>query len=740
MSLIEQYMTAVATAADDAGLPDKVRAELTRAANRAIQLGSTLYRLHHDFETYCDVSLPDVGTDVYSRHPSLEVLMCAYACNDEDVLQWLPAEGEAMPADLRDMILDPHAVKFAWNKPFEWAIWSNALGMKTEHEQWRDPMVMCFALALPGKLEKAGIVVDLDDDYRKKEIGKSLIPVFCAPRKPTKNKPHTRNLPHHEPEKWHHFKLYNINDVIAERAIYKRIRRFDMPQSEWKLWALDQKINQAGIPINMSLVDNAIQFYEDVIDDRTTRLKEITGLENPNSNVQILGWLKEFGYPFDDVQKGHVQRAYERLKEQFEAGEFNENREEAYEMELVMEVLEMRLEIAAASPKKYYALKRACGPADDGNGHVLRNGLQFAGAGRTWRWAGRIYQAQNLARPPKKLEKKIAAHVRNLERLDTWSLMQLYPKPIDLLKAGIRPCAQAPEGYVFADADLNAIENRVLGWMSGCAKILRVFELNRDPYIDFATYLFGGRYDDLMAEYKLGNSTKRTIAKPGVLGCGYMLGAGEAKLNKKTGEIEATGLLGYAWDMGIRDFTVEQSKLSVETFRREFEEVKKFWYAIERAMKECIRTGRTTQCRMITFEMKDPFLRMILPSGRPLSYCRPRIQQVRAPWGDMKETITYEGLNDRKQWVRIPTHPGKITENADQAIARDLLAHGILLADEAGLDIRLHVHDQNLALVPVSTADRDLKVLKECMEVCPSWAPGLPMGSAGFTSPIFIKD
>ena len=223
--------------------------------------------------------------------------------------------------------------------------------------------------------------------------------------------------------------------------------------------------------------------------------------------------------------------------------------------------------------------------------------------------------------------------------------------------------------------------------------------------------------------------------------CGYMLSAGEIRVNRQTGEEEATGLLGYAWDMGIREFTQEQAKLSVDTFRREYSEVKDFWYAIERAAKKCVRTGRPTEINMIRFEMRHPFLCMVLPSGRALHYCRPRLEDVRAPWGDMKETLTYEGQNDKKQWLRLPTHPGKLTENADQAISRDLLGHGMKIAKrEYGIDVRIHVHDQLVGLSKEDEAEETLKNLQEAMGRRPKWAAGLPLGSAGFISKIFIKD
>jgi DNA polymerase len=317
----------------------------------------------------------------------------------------------------------------------------------------------------------------------------------------------------------------------------------------------------------------------------------------------------------------------------------------------------------------------------------------------------------------------------------------VYEKPFDVLSSCVRPVVQAPDGFLFADVDLSAIENRVLGWMSNCHPILDVFKKGQDPYIAFATKLFHKTYEELWHEYKvLGNSSKRTIAKPGVLGAGYRLGPGEQHENRKTGEMEATGLLGYAWNMGVRQFTKEDSALSVDTFRRSYPEVVEFWYAIERAAKKCITTGREVDCWPVVLDMAGPFMRMRLPSGRCLHYFRPRIRDCKTPWGEVRPTITYEGLNDKKMWGLITTHGGKLTENPDQAISRDLLVHGMRIAKKEGLSVRVHVHDQIVALVPEKEADRQLRVLKECMEDVPVWAKGLPVGSSGFISKIFTKD
>jgi hypothetical protein len=988
-------------------------------------------RLHLDFETYSEVKLLTVGTSRYARDPSTEVLMLGFAFDEAPVRQWIPVEGQLMPPELREALEDPAVQLFAWNKPFEWSILAYVLNIPTAHERWRDPMVLAYSLALPGSLEKAGEVVDLGADAKKLSYGKVLIRQFCQPRVPTKKKPWTRTEPHHASVRWEQFLAYNRRDVEAERAFWKRVKRWDMPLEEWELWCLDQRINERGIPINMRVVRNAIRVSRAVVDKRLAEMRKITELGNPNSVAQLLPWLQGEGYPFDDLKKGHVKRA----RDEAPPGDYRQ-------------VLALRSEVSRASVKKFTALQNATD--DDGR---LRHTLQFAGAGRTWRWAGRKFQAQNLARPAPWLERTQEEAVRDLEWLDPEEIEWLYPAPMDLLSTCVRPVVQAPPGYMLVDADLNAIENRALGWVSDDRKIMRVFEENRDPYIDFATYMYRMPYDDLYAEYKTGIKGKRTIAKPAVLGCfgadtlvltdrgwrrivdvtaqdrvhdgvefvehegvidrgrratielagvavtpdheilvsdqwvwacqlaekpqilrrasstargllsnwlkrtgqgdlstgadalaerlgisretiwcgdaaravpgvrcalaghwlvgklarrytifsqtvftlcgaavtilrpsltpitagaglsvgsltrtnlfcsrfrswartvrlrltgsittaitspaifgsrievsktvigetatgssirakstvpessatvsprligmlqrwvasiargclpskslltkpgvaartvydianagtryrfviwtdagplivhncGYMLGPGAEKENVKTGEIEATGLLGYAWNMGVR-LTLEQSEASVKIWRETFTGVVDFWRRIDKAARRCIRTGQPQECGRLRFDRSGPFMRMILPSGRALHYCRPRIENRKTPWGETRATITYEGLSDTNQWVRIATHPGKLTENAVQAIARDLLAHGMRLADVAGIDIRLHVHDEILALALEDRAADTLRVLQDCMTTRPAWALDLPLGSAGTISRVFMKD
>lgn len=702
-----------------------------------------LDELNLDWETFSKSDLTKVGSDVYSRDPSTEVLMGAYSLNGSKIKQWIPAEGQEMPRELAEALVDPEVRKWAWNAPFEMNILENTLKMPVDVRQWRCTMAFAQLTGYPGSLEKAGPAIGLPEDKVKLDTGRKLMRKFSMEKKSRLKATMGemfRTYWYEDLEDWECYLEYNRGDVVTEQEILRRLKPYAPPDFEWELWELDQIINRRGIPINLDMVANCVTLYDQSYAVGFRRMQEITGLDNPMSPKQLLPWLKDHIYPFDDLKKGHVRQArgyFENKPEHWDEDQYLE-----WQMDFdLRDALDLRLELSRSSITKFHALQRATVPVGKGQFGLLRYTLQFAGAQRTARWAGRIFQPQNLPRPEKQFEKEIEVHAANVATLDRESIELIYPNTFDVLASCIRPAAQAPEGQLFIDADLNAIENRVLGWLARCRKILRVFELGRDPYVDFATYLYHTAYDTLYAEYKAGNSAKRTIAKPGVLGCGYMLGAGQTYEDKDTGEIEATGLLGYAWGMGVRHFTLEDSKLSVETFRREFSEVKDYWYGIERAAKKAIRTGKRVDFDQVSFDLKGPYMRIRLPSGRYLHYKNPKIEKKRAPWGDMKDTITYLGQNDRKQWVRQTTHPGKITENVDQAVSRDLLAHGMMLAHRRHqLDIRLHVHDQIVALTDEAKAERDLARLIECMEEQPKWAHDLPLGSAGFATKVFKKD
>ena len=682
-----------------------------------------------DFESFSKLDLPKVGTSRYWRHKSTRPLLLGWAIDDDPVEVWRIAEGQKCPKKLKEALRDPDVVKCAWNAPFEMQAFEFGLDYPIPIEEWIDAMVLAMTLSFPGKLEKVGPIIGLPEDKVKSARGKALIRKFCKPRKPTKAKPHTVCDWTTDPEEWEEFVEYCRQDVEAERAIRKKLWKWNLPQHEWDLWHIDQHINRAGIPVNRRVVNNAIDVAAYVTTNRLDQMRNITGLKNPNSNQQLLPWLQEHGYKFDDLKKGHVQRALDN--------EIARREKTGSTVPSALErVLSLRQEASKTSVKKYNALQRAMDDDD-----LVRNTLQFAGAQRTWRWGGRIYQPQNLAKPVhylKEADQQLLA-VEHLEKLDAESLELIYPYPMDLLSTCVRPVVQAPEGYVIIGADLNAIENRVVGWLANDQKILDVFRNGRDPYVDFGVYMFNEPYEVLWREFKvLKNKTRRNLAKPPVLGGAYMLGKGEIKENKKTGEQEATGLLGYAWNMGVK-MTPEQSELAVTTFRETFEKVVQFWYDLERAMKKTIRTGRETEVGFLRFDMSGPFLRMHLPSGRCLHYYKPRVESKMMSWGKKKDQITYEGLNDKKAWVRISTHPGKVVENATQAVARDVLAHGLVRAYRRGVDIRFHIHDEIRALARIEVADEKLEILQEEMRRVPKWAPGLLLGSEGDISPVFMK-
>lgn len=745
--------------------------------------------LHIDYETYSEVNLPKAGASRYARDPSTEVLMLAYGYSADDIRQWVPdpsLRGQAlidsMPDDLRAAFADPSVTLAAWNAPFEMAITRHTLGLDIPTERWMDVMVLAYSMSLPGKLEKCGEVIGLKDEQRKMQRGKLLVRKFTQPRKPTKNKPWTRCTPETDPDDWDEFLEYNRRDVVAEIAIYRKLRRYQMPDHEWRLWHLDQKINDAGIPINLNAVRAAVHLAQATTRKDMAEMKRLTGLANPNSGQQLLPWLRARGYPYLDLKKGHVERAAQAARDEVrqveeQAAAFPEpmrtyvSRRYGGERRLLLRVLELRARVSKSSVKKYPALLEATD--EDGN---LRGCHQFAGAGRTWRWSGRRFQPQNLAKPSKAMEKFVVGMapthdedghklssverskigfgmlVHDIEHLTVEQFWEKYEDPEDpgintmeALVAAVRPMVQAPEGQVLVDADLSAIENVVLGWLADDDKILRVFRLGLDPYIDFAVDMFGMPYEKIAAEVEAGDKTKRTTAKPGVLGCGYMLGAGYAKENYQTGEIEGTGLLGYAWGMGV-DLTPEMSELSVKTFRAKFKKVKAFWYELDAACREVIETGQPARVRYLRIDMRGPFMRIRLPSGRFLHYLRPRLERRKMPWKDAdgrpvyKAQITYENM-ENGAWRRVTTHPGKLTENVTQAVARDILAHGMTLADRAGLNLRLHVHDQAVALTPARAGQRALATLIDCLTTLPRWANSkMPLKAAGLTTPVFIKD
>jgi DNA polymerase len=669
-----------------------------------------------DFETYSEADIKKTGAPFYAAHCSTEVLMYAWMNPGEKRMrQWFPLFTE-MPTDLREIIGDQRVIFAAWNAPFEYHIFRHVLGIHIPWSRWVDPMVMAHSVSLPGALKRVGKILRLDDKYLKQESGTRLINKFSKPRKPTKNNPSTRVMPGDAPEDWKLFAEYNRFDVISQYRIRRQLENFNLPDHEWRLWHLDQKINETGMPVDMQLVDNAIAIADRNKTDLLTRAKVITGIKNPNSDAQLGPWIKASGVDLPNYQKGTVAKA---LKGDMPP--------------VTREVLEMRAQWKKTSTRKFTKLKTMTGY--DGR---LRGAFQFAGAGRTWRWAGRGVQLQNLPRGIFNNVAELAEAVELVRNGDYDTIELFYDRPMDVISSVVRPAFRAPDGYRMIVSDLAAIEARVLGWLANCVKTLECFRAGRDVYKDFAVDLFGTPYEEV-------TKGQRTESKPAVLGCGFMLGGGDLS-NPDDPESDKTGLWGYADSMGIKIDRALAHK-SVKMWREAHPEVVAMWWALDAAARQCIETLLPVKVEgiPIEFDYKSPFMRCRLPSGRYLHYLRPRLEMQIPPWErgkpnpKKKLAITYEGLNNSGQWVRITTHPGKLTENIVQAIARDVLAIGLIEADKKGFEVIGHVHDEIITLVP---EDLPLTVqdLNEAMITQPTWAPDLPLDAEGWEGIYYRKD
>jgi hypothetical protein len=1003
-----------------------------------------------DFETFSHADINKSGVHRYATHPTTEVLMLAWVVDpspditEADVSQWVPAEGQPMPQELAELLDDPTVILEAHNAPFERLIFKHVMGRDIETRRWRDTMVRALYAGLTGALDKAGAIVGLSEEKAKLRRGKALLKKFCTPAgAPKKGRAEVeqarlfedtldpeRVYPGAAPQDWEEFKLYNRQDVVATVHLAYALRAVKVPDHLWEQWFVDQAINDRGVPTNRRMVCNAIRLYEEEKTRLMGELRKLTGLDNPNSGKQMLPWLRQRGYVFDNLRKESVTAMLAR---------------DGVSPEL-RQVLEIWQRAALRAATKYSAI--LAGLSDDDH---QRHVLQFWGASRTGRWAGRRFQPQNLPRPPgyynpppmDKARRTYEGYVKVVEVSSAQGAALVDDVPT-LLKSCLRGVAQAPEGHVFIDADLSAIENIVLGWSAGEEKILRVFREGRDPYVDFATYMFGQSYDEIAEEvFVRKNKKKRTIAKPGVLGCfgpdtevltangwqriteitpetilfdgvgyytsdgcydmgvkevvdlsgvwatpdhrvlgergwitvetlksdpenynsarrmaetllsniwgcspvqgsgivsgatkgmnlsgdgvaplirarrawggvhmgiktcrggwsrfwrivstplkrgainpmrknipitvdggyavnlrapksllrtyarcpistsawsgrstestttgimsraisgwqhepsrhvtigrpfmwigrarecarqflpdgfvqnirilgrfcgsyargclplrssrsmrvfdlvnagprnryiirtndgplvvhncGYMLGAGTVKRDPETGVETATGLIGYARDMGI-DMTPEQAEHAVNTFRSQYLEVKRLWYRLYDAVCATARDGEPRSYRAFRTDMAWPWLRLWLPSGRSINYYKPKADWKMTPWGEDKLHFSYEGRRPNGSWGQVHSHPGKIVENVVQALARDILAVGVLRAEAAGLDVRLHVHDQIVAVTRDEEKDEKLALLVKCLTDPISWVPDIPLKAGGFWSRVFMKE
>lgn len=748
--------------------------------------------LHCDFETRSLVDLPRKGLDNYLTHSSTKPLMLSWAFDDDEPQLWQPHITPELPKEVLQAIRSDVTLS-GWNGgQFERNIFAHCLGIGTGISRWLDPMVWARHLSLPGSLEECGAALGLGAEQAKIKDGKRLIHKFCIPY--TMGGEHTLfgvTEPDFldwdtDPDDWKLFCEYCLRDTIAEREILKRLSLFPLPEIEQRGFALDQRINDRGIPVNLRFVQNALFLAERAKEDLDKQLKEKTGLANPNSRNQILEWAKGQGYPYHSMRKEFVIAA------------INDSTNKM--TEVCREALKLRQKAAKTSYKKYESIKNLVG-ADE----RVRYQYLFLGASRTGRWSGTGFQPQNPPRPVKEVEEKYDRALELVACADYQTLKNEFSSVTEVVTSVVRSAIQAPSGKHLDVCDLNAIENRVLGWLARCDGILEVFREGRCPYLSFASKMYNVLYEEL---YVIENGkhvardkdakAKRQVAKPAVLGAGYGLGPGverkEIKKNKRDklnrlrqmtvehgatvheaataanlaakieaesvqyvytailktdpyGNVVHTGLLGYAENMGVK-LTPEQAYLAWEMFRVSYPEVVSLWYDLENAALNVVASGGKVRVGVIEFSRKANILRITLPSGRGLHYLNPRIEMRIFKGRDGKERekpgVFYDGIGHGagkigEGWGPVYIYGGKFAENIVQAISRDLLLHGMLLADGMGGCIVHHAHDEIVTESEDDPFAFSLNDLHWCMTEPPDWAVNLPLAADGYTSQVYKK-
>jgi DNA polymerase bacteriophage-type len=676
-----------------------------------------------DYESRSKTDLISSGLALYVRDPSTQVLMAAWEENDDSKIDfWDIRQSKRPPSRLVDALRDPNVIKWAFNAQFERQMTERVLGIKVPPSSWRCTMVLAYMLGFSGNLALVGQVLGLDPTKLKDPIGKKLIDRFSKPRRPTKKDDREWHDWNTHPEEFDQFGAYNRQDVRTESAIGRRLNRPDkypILESEWELYGLDQYINDTGVGIDVEFARNALAIAERRKPILFEEMREITGCANPNSTQQLMPWLMDRGYRFSDLRSDTVKQAIR------EADQLGIDAE-------AVRVLELRQNTSKSSLGKYTTMLE--GVADD---NKFRYTLQFWGAQRTGRWAGRDLQTHNLPRTPKILEKEVDQKiVRDMIMKQDMEGLELYVgEPMDALVGMIRSALIPEPGYRFVVSDLASIESVVIGWFTDCKWFMDTLHAGRDLYRSFAAEWLHLPYEETLPH--------RSKAKPATLGAGYGLGGG--KFDERTHK--KTGLWAYGENMGVF-MTQKEAHGSVNAFRELCPEIVQNWRDLEKAAKECISQQRAVVCGKVVFEWRKPFMAIRLPSGRRLYYFKPFLKSKKVEYTDKKtgelktfdsKQICYYG-KEGKNWSVQYTHGGKLVENIVQAIARDVLANGLRHAHEDGFRIPMHVHDEIITEVPIEDEERNLERLKMHMTTPISWASGLPLGAAGWEGFWYRKD
>lgn len=665
--------------------------------------------MHHlsiDLETFSSVPIAKAGAQKYISSDDFTILLFAYSLDGGPVEVIDIASGEVLPSWLQEAIKSPDYIKHAYNAPFEWGCLSKFLG-PLPPDQWRCTMFHGLYCGYTAGLEATGIALGLPADKQKLNTGKALIRYFCVPCKPTKsNGGRTRNLPKHDPDRWALFKDYNRQDVVTEMEIERRLAAFPVPDFVQKQWETDLIINARGVAVDMEFVTSALEIGAKEKEDLMAEATRISGLGNPNSVKQLIGWLNDAteGETITNLTKENVAQMLGRDTN----------------TPAVQRMLEIRQELGKTSTKKYDAIEACVCP--DGRTRGL---LQFYGANRTGRWAGRLVQVQNLPRTytePLELAREM---VRGRKRSN---LRVVYGSVNDTLSQLIRTAFIAAPGNVLIDADFSAIEARVISWLAGEEWRLEVFRTHGKIYEASASQMFGVPIEKIKKgnpEYSL-----RQRGKVAELALGYQGGVG-AMRRMDTGH-------------QLDDLTDEEVQDIVNRWRETNSRIRSLWYEMDAAAQQVIAQGGQVRVRGLTLAREyDPIqgtccMTILLPSGRKLYYIDPGLGEN--DWGGA--SLNYLGMDQTtKKWKRIETYGGKLTENVVQAIARDCLAHTIEKLEAAGLPIVFHVHDE-VVIDTKPWADEDTMLEKVCsiMREPIPWAQGLPLNADGWVGKFFKKD
>lgn len=655
---------------------------------------------HHlsiDIETRSNVDLNKAGLYKYAQSPDFEILLFAYQLDDNPVGILDFTKNENLPIIILRALSDPKVIKHAYNAAFEWYCLNQA-GYKTPIEQWRCTMAHGLYCGYTAGLDATGKAIGLPQDKQKMTVGKALIRYFCTPCKPTKaNGGRIWNQPWHDKVKWELFKDYCKQDVVTEHAILKRLDLFPMPEAEEQLWQMDVLMNACGVRVDTTLIDGAL--YLDTVSTQklTDEAISLTGLQNPNSQQQLLQWIRDNGAEADNLQKATVTELLDR-----------DNPDK------VQRMLEIRQQLGKTSIKKYVAMDTARGEGDR-----VRGLTQYYGANRTGRWAGRLVQLQNLPRN----YLKTLDYARNLVKAKNYDGVKLlYGNVPDTLSQLIRTAFIPSEGHKFVVADFSAIEARVIAWLAGEQWVNEVFATHGKIYEATASQMFGVPVERIMKgnpEYSL-----RQKGKVATLALGYQGG---------TSALIAMGAL----QMGL---TEEELPDIVQRWRQANPRIKDLWYAVEQAALTVMQTAQPQAIRGLIFALEgdliygQSFLTVQLPSGRKLFYPKPFLKENQ--FGKMAIHYYTVGQQTRK-WEVTSTYGGKMTENLVQAIARDCLAVTLERVAAKGLQVVFHVHDEVIIDAPMeTTVDEVCGLMAEPVP----WAPGLVLKGAGFESNYYMKD